>query len=72
MKKTYQVEVDCALCATKIESAINKMDEVKSCTVNFMTQKMIVEYDDNVNEKALFKQIKKAGRKVDSDFEVIE
>ena len=72
MKKTYKVEVDCALCATKIESAISKIDEVKSCTVNFMTQKMVVEYDDTVNEKSLFKQIKKVGRKVDSDFEVIE
>ncbi len=72
MKKTYKVEVDCAVCATKIESAINKMDEVNTCTVNFMTQKMVIEYDDTVNEKELFKQIKKVGRKVDSDFEVIE
>lgn len=71
MKKTYKVEVDCALCANKIESAINKMDEVNNCSINFMTQKMIVEYNDEVDEKALLKQIKKVGHKVDSDFEFI-
>ena len=47
MKKKYKVEVDCANCAAKMETAINKIDGVKAATISFMTQRMIVEADDN-------------------------
>ena len=40
MKKTYQIEVDCANCANLMEEAANKTEGVASATVNFMTQKM--------------------------------
>ena len=42
MKKTYKIEVDCANCANKMEEAAKKTAGVKTATVNFMTQKMIV------------------------------
>ena len=32
--------IDCAACATKIEKNVNKMANVKSCSVNFTTQKL--------------------------------
>ena len=38
MKKTYQIEVDCANCANLMEEAANKTEGVASATVNFMTQ----------------------------------
>ena len=44
MKKTYQIEVDCANCANLMEDAANKTEGVAAATVNFMTQKMIVEF----------------------------
>ena len=45
MKKTYKIEVDCANCANLMEDAA-KQDRAASptATVNFMTQKMIVEF----------------------------
>lgn len=43
MKKTYKIEVDCANCANLMEDAARKTAGVASATVNFMTQKMIVE-----------------------------
>ena len=43
MKKTYQIEVDCANCANLMEEAAKKTEGVESAVVNFMTQKMIVE-----------------------------
>ena len=46
MKKTYKIEVDCANCANLMETATNKIEGIKSATVNFMTQKMIVEFED--------------------------
>lgn len=44
MKKTYQIEVDCANCANLMEEAAKKTEGVQDAVVNFMTQKMIVEF----------------------------
>ena len=46
MKKTYKIDVDCANCANKMEQAANNTPGVKAATVNFMTLKMIVEFED--------------------------
>ena len=42
MKKTYQIEVDCANCANLMEQAAKKTEGVTDAVVNFMTQKMSV------------------------------
>ena len=46
MKKTYDVEVDCANCAAKMEDAIKKIDGVNDATVSFMMQKLTIDADD--------------------------
>ena len=46
MKKTYKIDVDCANCANKMEEAAKNTSGVKDATVNFMTLKMIVEFED--------------------------
>ncbi|CRZ35434.1 heavy-metal-associated domain-containing protein [Herbinix hemicellulosilytica] len=49
MKKKYIIEgLCCANCASKIETAINKLSGVKEATVNFMTQKLIIDGDDEL------------------------
>lgn len=49
MKKTFKLEgLDCAHCASKIETAVNSLDGVTAATVNFMTTKMVIEGDDEV------------------------
>lgn len=70
MKKTYNIEVDCANCANKMEDATNKIDGVASATVNFMMQKMIVDFSDGVNEKRVMKNVLKACKKVEPDCEI--
>lgn len=70
MKKTYNIEVDCANCANKIEEAANKIDGVTSATVNFMTLKMNVVFDEGVNEKQVMKNVLKACKKVDNDCDI--
>ena len=70
MKKAYKIEIDCAVCANKVQNAISKIDGVNSVTVNFMTQKMIIDINDDVFEETLKLAIK-AGKKVESDFRVI-
>ena len=47
MKKKFILKgLDCADCAAKMERAINKLDGVKEATVNFMTQKLVIEGED--------------------------
>ena len=53
MKKTYKIDVDCANCANKMEAAAKNTDGVKDATVNFMTLKMIVEFDEGQEPKVL-------------------
>ncbi len=70
MKKTYQIEVDCAACADKMERAAKKTDGVSDCTVNFMMQRMTVEFDGNADADTVMKNVRKQCRKVESGCEV--
>ena len=70
MKKIYTIEVDCANCANLMEEAANKTEGVESATVNFMTQKMAVEFADGEDEKKVMKKVLKACRRVDPDCEI--
>ena len=53
MKKTYKIEVDCANCANKMEEAARRTSGVKNATVNFMTLKMIVEFEEGAAPSAV-------------------
>ena len=70
MKKTFNIEVDCANCASLVEEAIKKLDGITDVTVNFMTQKMTLDFADGADEKALIKAIKKTAKKIEPDFEI--
>ena len=70
MKKTYRIEVDCANCANLMEDAANKTEGVASAVVNFMTQKMTVEFAEGEDEKKVIKKVLKACRRVEPDCEI--
>lgn len=70
MKKTYKIEVDCANCANLMEEAARKTSGVASATVNFMTQKMIVEFAEGYEPQAVMNEVLKACKKVESDCEI--
>ena len=59
MKKTYKIDVDCANCANKMEEAAKNTAGVKDATVNFMMLKMIVEFEDGQDPKAVMKDVLK-------------
>ncbi len=67
MKKVIKLEnLDCANCAAKMENAIRKIDGVESVSVNFLTQKMILEADESAFDE-IIRQIKKVCKKVEPD-----
>lgn len=70
MKKSYEIEVDCANCANKMEEAASKTEGVKEASVNFMALKMTVEFEDGADEKKVMKEVLKNCKKVEDDCEI--
>ena len=71
MKKTFELEdLDCANCARKMQEAVEKIEGVNSCSVNFMTQKMILDADDEKFDDIL-KEAIKVMKKVEPDCTVL-
>ena len=70
MKKTYKIEVDCANCADKMEVAAKKTEGVKDATVNFMTLKMKVEFEEGADVAEVMKNVRDNCKKVEDDCEV--
>ena len=70
MKKTYKIDVDCANCANKMEDAARRTAVVKDATVNFMTLKMIVEFEEGQDHKRIMQDVLKNCKKVESDCEI--
>ena len=70
MKKTYKIDVDCANWANKMEEAARKTPGVTAATVNFMALKMIVEFDEGQDPKAVMEQVRKNCKKVEDDCEI--
>lgn len=71
MKKKFKMEnLDCANCAAKMEAAINKIEGVKEATVSFMTQRLVIEAEDDRFDE-IVKEAVAACKKVDGDCEVL-
>lgn len=70
MKKTYKIDVDCPNCANKMEEATKKIDGVADAVVNFMALKLIVEFEDGADVKAVMQNVRESCKKIDDDFEV--
>lgn len=69
MQKKFNIEVDCANCAAKIENALNKLEGVNHASVSFMTQKLVLDADDD-RFSAVLKEAVKAAKKIEPDFEI--
>ncbi|MDP3012291.1 MAG: cation transporter [Candidatus Hydromicrobium sp.] len=63
VKETYPVlGITCASCVRKIETVLNKTNGVTEATVNFATEKVTIEYDnDKLNLDEIKKIIKSIG-----------
>lgn len=69
-EKTYKIEVDCANCANKMEEAAKKTNGVKDAVVNFMTLKMIVEFEEGADVKETMVAVLKNCKAVEDDCEI--
>lgn len=73
MKKVYNLsDLDCANCASKMESAIGKIEGVKNISVNFMTQKLTIEIEEDKNMDEIMNEVKKVCHKVEPDCTILD
>ncbi len=64
------IDLDCANCAMRMESNILKLNGVRSCSINFLTQKMIIDIDEGFNEQEVMKYVRKTVQIINSDCDV--
>lgn len=66
MKKVFKMDnLDCAVCAAKMEEAVRKIEGVESATVSFLTQKISIDAEESEFPRILAeaqKQIKRVNR----------
>ncbi|MCL2120904.1 MAG: cation transporter [Clostridiales bacterium] len=71
MKKTFLLEdLDCALCAAKMEKAIGKLEGVESASINFMTRKLSLSVVDSLFDSTL-EQAQKIITKIEPDCRIV-
>ena len=71
MKKVFKLdEVDCANCAAKIQTEIEKIDGVQMASVNFLLQKLTIEADEGAFDEILDKAVKVI-KKIEPDCDLI-
>jgi copper chaperone CopZ len=70
MKKTYMIEVDCANCANKMEWAAKGTPGVADAVVNFMAQKMTVEFAEGADVARVMQAVVANCRKATGDGEI--
>ena len=72
MKYNFKIKgIDCANCAAELERAIQKIDGIDNVTINFMMEKMVLEFDENIKEEVIEK-IKKVIKKEEPDCTIKE
>ena len=64
------IDLDCANCAQRMEQNIAKLNGVKYISVNFLTQKMVIDIDDNYNFDEVMKYVRKTVKIINSDCDI--
>lgn len=72
MRKVFKLEnLDCAVCAQKMEDGVKKLSGVENASVSFMSARMTVDFADGVDVGEMVGQISKVCKKVEPDCVVV-
>ena len=72
MKVKFKIKgIDCANCAAELERAIQKIDGVTEASLSFMTEKLVMEIEDDRKDE-LLKNLKKVVKKEEPDCTIEE
>lgn len=70
MKKIYSIEgIDCANCAAKIEDKINRIKNIEEANLNFMMEKLSIEFKASTDEEVeeIMEEVRKLVKKLEPD-----
>ncbi len=71
MKKQYEIYVDCAACGVKMEGVLKNITGINDAQVNYMLQKVTIDFEEGADEAKLLKNaLKLCRKKVDDDIEI--
>lgn len=71
MKKKIKINnLDCAACAAKIEEGLSKIDGVNKVSVSFISQKIILEAEDDKMDQIL-KEAVEITAKIEPDAQLV-
>jgi len=72
MKNKYKIKgLDCANCAAKLESEIQKVEGVNEASISFMTERLVIECEENKKQEVMDK-VKKVIKKEEPDVTIEE
>lgn len=72
MKMKFKIKgIDCANCAAELERAIQKIDGVTEASLSFMTEKLVMEIEEDRKDEVL-KNLKKVVKKEEPDCTIEE
>lgn len=72
MKVKFKIKgIDCANCAAELERAIQKIEGVTEASLSFMTEKLVMEIEDDRKDEIL-KNLKKVVKKEEPDCTIEE
>lgn len=72
MKMKFKIKgIDCANCAAELERAIQKIEGVTEASLSFMTEKLVMEIEDDRKDEVL-KNLKKIVKKEEPDCTIEE
>lgn len=67
MQYKYSIKgLDCANCAAELERQISKVDGVKSASISFMSEKLVIECDENEKDDVM-ERVKKVIKREEPD-----
>lgn len=71
MRKTFKLEeLDCAVCAARMEKAVREIDGVTDASVSFAAQRMAIEAPDDIFDEVL-KKARKVCKRVEPDCTIL-
>ena len=72
MKVKFKIKgLDCANCANELENAISKIDGIENAVINFMTERMELEFDETRKEE-IMKKLEKVLKREEGDVSIEE
>ena len=72
MKNKFKIKgLDCANCAAKLENEIQKVEGVNEASISFMTERLVIEFEEN-EKKEVMDKVKKVIKREEPDVTIEE